>query len=226
MAAKTKEIGGGPTVGLANDYVSALQQLLNTGGLGAAGSPDGPGTAGGVAGILSSILSPGAGKIGGAYADILSKQQQRDINGLRARFGASGGAAFGTPAAFAESQYRAEAAPQITTQIGQLQLQALMPLLSQIGQFSGMGIAPRQLVQQKSGIGSAIGTIAKVGGAALPFLLPGVGGPAAAAAGGVANGFGGATPAGYYGPGTGYDGAIPGQSPYYNQSPGSYYYGN
>lgn len=177
MGAKTKERGGGPAVGLSEDTITGLRALLNpqfgnTGGIGTAGSPNAFDSAGGVFGILSSILSSGGGKVGGALAELLSKQQERDVNAIRARFGASGGAAFGTPAAFAESQYRAEAAPQIATQIGGLQLQALAPLLSGAFGLSQLGIAPRQLVQERSGLGQAINTFAQIGGAALPFLSP------------------------------------------------------
>jgi hypothetical protein len=186
LGASTKEVGGGSAVGLSNDTISGLRallnpQLANTGGLGTAGRPDAAGTAGGVFGILSQLLQPGAGNIGGSFAQMLSKQQERDTNALRARFGASGGAAFGTPAAFAETQYRAEAAPQIATQVGQLQLNALQPLLQMAGNLSQLGIAPRQTIQQRGGFADALGAIAPIAGAALPFLLPGVGGPAAAA---------------------------------------------
>jgi hypothetical protein len=186
LGAKTKEVGGGPAVGLAEDTITGLRALLNpqrtnTGGLGTAGSPDAFGSAGGAFGILAQLLSPGAGNVGGSYAKLINKQQERDVNAIRSRFGASGGAAFGTPAAFAENQYRAEAAPQVATQIGKLQLEALMPLLQGAFGLSQSGIAPRQLVQQKSGLGQALGTFAKIGGAALPFLAPGIGAPAGAA---------------------------------------------
>lgn len=170
MGAKTKEIGGGPTVGLAEDFVSSLQQLLNGGGIGTAGSPDAGGSTGSIMGILADLLSPGAGRAGGSIKQLLDKQTERDVNAIRSRFGASGGTAFGTPAQHAESLFRAEAAPRITQAISGLQLQALFPLLQQIGQFSSMGIAPRQLVQQKGFLGEALGTVAGVAGAALPFI--------------------------------------------------------
>lgn len=203
MSAKTKEIGGGAAVGLSNDVISGLQQLLNTGGLGTAGSPDAAGTTGGVFGVLSDILSGGGGKIGGSLSQLLSKQTERDVNAIRARFGASGGAAFGTPAAFAESQYRAEAAPRAATAIGELQLQALAPLLQGAFGLSQLGIAPRQLVQQKSGLGQALGTFAQIGGAALPFLTPSF----SRGGDGGGNGF------------------ISAESPSYNNRPGTYFYG-
>lgn len=207
MGAKTKEVGGGAATGLANDTISQLQKLFNTGGLGTAGSPDAAGTTGGIFGILSQLLSPGAGNVGGSYATMINKQQERDVNALRSRFGATGGASFGTPAAFAESQYRAEAAPQVATQIGKLQLDALLPLLQGAFGLSDKGISQRQTIQQKSGLGAALGTIAQIGGAAAPFLLPGVGnvvGPAISAAG---KGFTGSEDANY------------------NQRPGTSYYG-
>lgn len=192
MGAKTKEVGGGPAVGLAEDTISGLRALLNpqrnnTGGLGTAGSPDALGSAGGVYGILAQLLSPGAGNVGGSYATMINKQQERDVNALRSRFGATGGASFGTPAAFAESQYRAEAAPQVATQIGKLQLEALLPLLQGSFNLSQLGIAPRQTIQQKSGLASALGTVAGIGKMALPFLAPGIGTGAAAAMEGIGN---------------------------------------
>jgi len=190
LGAKTQEVGGGKATGLANETISGLQALLNTGGLGTAGSPNAAGSTGGIFGILSDLLSSGAGAPGKAATQLLSKQQERDTNAIRARFGASGGAAFGTPAAHAEGLYRAEAAPQITQAITGLQMSALGPLLQMIAGFSDKGIAQRQLIQKKSGLGQALGTVAQIGGAALPFLAPGVGSIAGPALAGAAGGGG------------------------------------
>lgn len=181
MNPTTKEIGGGPTVGLGNDFVSFLQKMLNTGGMGAAGSPDAVGTTGGIADILNSILGEGAGQLGGALGDILSKDTERGAAALRSRFSTGGGTAFGSPAAYAESMYRAEAAPKTALGIGQLQMGAIAPLLQALGQFSSMGITQRQIVQEQSPFAQIMGTIAPIASAALPFLTPGLG-----AAGGLA----------------------------------------
>lgn len=158
MGMKTKEVGGGPATGLADNYVSMLQQLMNSGGMGTAGSPQ-VGSGGDIMSVLADILGAGGGKAGGAINQLLSKQQERDVNNIRARFGMSGGTAFGTPAAHAESLYRAEAAPHIAQAITGMQLQAIMPLLQQIGGLSQMGIPQRQVIQQKTGLGQALDVV-------------------------------------------------------------------
>lgn len=166
MGMKIKEVGGGPATGLADNFVGMLQSLMNGGGVGPGGSPNAVGSTGNIMSVLSDILSGGGGKAGSAISQLISKQQERDVNALRSRFGVGGGTAFGTPAAFAESQYRAEAAPQITNAITGLQLQALGPILQSIYGLSQKGIAQRQLIQQKSGFGQVLdvfGGIAKEG---------------------------------------------------------------
>lgn len=175
MGPQTKEIGGGSATGLADSFIASLQKLMNTGGTGTAGSPDPMGSTGGIMGVLGDLLSPGAGKVGGSFADLIGKQQERDVAGLRARFGAGGGGAYGTPGASAESLYRSEAAPQIATQIGGLQLQALMPLLQAITGLSGKGIAQRELVQTPGAAGQVAGLLGAGAKAAAPFFDGGFG---------------------------------------------------
>lgn len=162
--------GGGPATGLADSFVQILQNGLtgNFGPNSSTGpSPDRggglfagfnfPGLSGqgdgqqfnranpvasttGIAGTLNDILSGGAGKLGGALGKLIQTQQTNDIAALRSRFGAGGGMSLGTPAAYAESTYRANAAPQIATQTGALQLQTLLPILQMITSLSGKGI--------------------------------------------------------------------------------------
>lgn len=183
MGPQIKDVGGGAATGLANDYISQLQKMLNGGGLGTAGSPVAGGAGGGgIMSVLNDILGAGAGKVGGSISDILSKQQERDVSGIRARFGASGGGGYGTPGAFAESMYRSEAAPQITQAIGGLQLQAIMPLLSAITGLSGKGISQRETVQTPGAFSDITKMLGSVAGAAAPFLHPAFG-----AAGGGSN---------------------------------------
>src|SRR5207245_9212550 len=55
-------------------------------------------------------------------------QQLVDISNLRARY-SMGGTGAGTPSAYAESMYRAQAAPQAAVQIGNLQRSFLEPLM-------------------------------------------------------------------------------------------------
>lgn len=175
MGASTKEIGGGGATGLANDFTSALQSLLNTGGMGTAGSPNPFGSTSGIMGLLSDLLQPGGGKAGGAIQERLGKQQERDVNGLRARFTQGGGQAFGTPAQYAESNYRAEVAPNITTAISGLQMQALGPLLQAITQLSGKGISQRQTVESPGLAGQILGPIASIAKSASSFAHPSFG---------------------------------------------------
>lgn len=180
---KTREVGGGPAVGLANDLVSLLQGSLfgNFGGQPTAGQrfnqANPVGSTGGIANILQNILGEGAGTLGGSLSEMISRESNRNIADLRARFGAGGGAAFGTPAAFAESMFRAEAAPRTALGIGNLQLQALLPLLQLSGGLAGRGITQRQTVSEPSGFSSFLGTLAPILGAV-------AGGPIGAAIGG------------------------------------------
>lgn len=178
MGPKVREIGGGPATGLANDFVNLLRGGLNTGSFGGvtagqqfnASNPTG--NTAGIAGILNDILSGGAGNIGGSLAELLQNQQSRDVNDIRARFTAGGGASLGTPAASAEALYRSEAAPQIATQVGQLQLQTLLPLLNMITGLAGKGISQRETIAQPSTF-SQIAPLALAGASiALPFLAP------------------------------------------------------
>lgn len=162
MGLKTRELGGGAATGLSDNFIGMLQSLMNSGGTGTAGSPDAMGSTGNIMSVLSDILAGGQGKAGSAISQLLSKQQERDVNGLRSRFGVGGGTAFGTPAAFAESQYRAEAAPQITQAITGLQLQAMAPILQAIYGLSQKGTSQRQLVQQKTGLGQALDVVGNV----------------------------------------------------------------
>lgn len=142
MAPTVKQASNSAT-GFSNNFMTMLSGLLGgVGGHSAAGqfgqaNPTGQ-TQGGAAGILSDILSGGAGKLGGALGTQLQQQQTRDINSINSRFGAFGGTSLGTPAASADAQYRAQAAPNITSAIGQLQLGAISPLLS-----AGYGLANR-----------------------------------------------------------------------------------
>lgn len=182
MGAKTTEKGGENVMGLSKDFISALQSLLNTGGMGSGGSPDAMGTTGGIAGILQSILSPGAGKLGGNLMDILNKDTERGANALRSRFSAGGGTSLGTPAAYAEGLYRGEAASRNTSAIGDLQMGAIGQLLPLLAGFAGKGVTQRQLVQEPSTFGQIASVVAPIASAALPFLSPAFGAIGGAAA--------------------------------------------
>lgn len=168
MGMKEKQVGGSGT-GLGHDFASWLQQGLNTGYFGA-GSPAGYGSAGttmGISGVLNDILSGGAGKLGGSLGQLLQTQQANDIGNLRSRFGVGGGTAFGTPGQYAEAQYRSQVASQIATQVGGLQLQALMPLLGLLGGTANRDIPQAESVLQPSGFSQFASIAAPVAGALL-----------------------------------------------------------
>lgn len=165
MGPQAKTVGGGPATGLADDFVNFLRGGLTTGTFGNPGqqamgaNPIGSTT--GIAGILNTILSQGAGKMGGALQDIINQRQAGDIANLRARYG-MGGTGTGTPGAYAESLYRSQAAPQAAVQIGQLQSQYLQPLMQAMYGLSERGIPQATTVlsqspfmQLMSGLGGA-----------------------------------------------------------------------
>lgn len=190
MGTQTKEVGGGPAVGLANDFVNFLQQGLKTGtfgGAGAAGSYMGANpinSTQGIAGVLNDILSGGAGQIGGSMNQMIQQQANRDADVLRARFGQSGGTAFGTGAQFAESMLRSETAPKMVGAIGNLQMQALEPLMRMMYGMSEKGISQRETVQTPSPLAQAMSI-------ASPILGSVLGGPLGGALGGWIKGLGG-----------------------------------
>lgn len=176
MGAKTKTVGGSKAgMGLSDDFVAALGELLNGGQTGRPAGNKAVTSTTGVMGVLSDILSGGGGKVGGGLADLLQKSQERNVNNLRARFGAEGGTAFGTPAAYAESLYRAEAAPQIATQVGKLQLDALSPLLSAYTNVFDKNTPQAQTIQQKSALGQIVDVAGQLAPVAADIFAPGLG---------------------------------------------------
>jgi hypothetical protein len=137
MGQQMKQAGNSATP-FSGQFTNMLSSLLMGGGGGVGGTQAGQSTMGanpvgqtqaGGAGILSNILSPGAGVLGGAYQTSLNQTNQQNIDALRARFGSMGGTSLGTPGSSAEAMYRAYASPQQTMAIGNLQLGALSPLL-------------------------------------------------------------------------------------------------
>lgn len=63
------------------------------------------------------------GTLATAAQQQIHNQTTQDLANLKAQFTAGGGGAFGTPAAYAESNYLAQAAPQIATALGNLNAQ-------------------------------------------------------------------------------------------------------
>lgn len=181
MGTKYMEQGGGPATGLADNLVNFLSQGLNTGtfGAGTAAGGDAVGQTAGIAGILNDILSGGAGKLGGSMASLISRDTQSQVQDLRARYGASGGTAYGTGAQYAESNLRARQAPALASAVGNLQLNAVQNLLGIISQISQKGIAQRQGTVSQSPLASAASIAAPIIGATLGAF----GGPPGMAAG-------------------------------------------
>ena len=164
MGTKTSEIGGGNAVGLGSNIVDILNRGLMTGVF---GGPGGAGANAGVMGFLNDVMGQGAGNLGGSLGKMLGMQQTQDVNSLRARLGSSGGMGFGTPAAYAESTYRAHAAPEAATAIGGLQMGVLGPILQMMSQFGQKGISQRQAVVQPSDFSQVMSTLAPIAGAAV-----------------------------------------------------------
>jgi hypothetical protein len=195
MSARYKEYGGGAATGLSDNLIAFLSQGLNTGTFGA-GSPAGGGAMGqtvGIAGVLNDILSGGAGNLGGSMSQLIKNDTADQVNSLRARYGSSGGTAYGTGAQYAEGVLRSKQAPALTAAVGNLQLSAVQNLLGLLGQISQKGIAQRQGVMEQNplmtglSIGANVikqGAMAFAGGPAGPAgdvmssaSLPGMSGP-------------------------------------------------
>ena len=182
MAMKYKTVGGQPTSGVGKDFASSLESLL-TGGMGSGGAvsqynnANPTASTGGVAGTLSDILSGGAGVIGGSMQKMISQQETNDVSALRSRFGAGGGAAFGTPAAYAESTYGSTVAPQLVNAIGGLQMNAIGQLLPQYENMYNRSTPQAESVGVQNPWTQGIGLAGTAAGAIF-------GGPAGAAIGG------------------------------------------
>lgn len=132
MTPTSRTVGGSPVPGLPQDFMNFLQQGLTTGMFGnpgqAAWGAQPIGQTQGLAGMLNDVLSGGAGKLGGSLQQIIQQQQAGDVANLRARY-SMGGTGTGTPSGYAESLYRAQAAPRAAVQIGNLQRSWAEPLM-------------------------------------------------------------------------------------------------
>lgn len=138
---ESRPIGGGPAGPLAEDFTSFLRAFIG-------GAPmERTGTIGQA---LSRII---AGEDISGQERALQSLIQADIGrqsaDIRERFGAGG---IGTPAAVAESLFRAEAAPRATLAIAELRraadmqrLQAILPILSAIQGLSALGIPQAEI---------------------------------------------------------------------------------
>lgn len=183
MGYEEKTVGGGPATGLANDFTSFLKNMITSGSFG--GGTAGQQTAGanpsgdaqGIMGLLNSIVSnPQADK---SVQQLISKDIERGRNDLRARFGASGGMGFGTPAAVAEGIYQAEQAPRTAVamdQMAQGRIGALMPFFQMINQLSSLGIPQAQSTMQPNAWMQGFNIISDIANTAANFIPMGPGG--------------------------------------------------
>ena len=168
MGVNTKEVGGGGSKAVAEEFSKMLLQGLQS-GFGAV--PGQGGAQGGLGGYLQMLLS-GQGAQGAITQANLAKD--RAIGDLRERF-SLGGTGFGTPAASAEAQYRANVDPQIANIQSDNVLKALSQILPFYSQAVGIGTPQAQMVQTPSAGASILGGVTSLAGAAAPFLAPGIG---------------------------------------------------
>jgi hypothetical protein len=103
---------------------------------------------------------------GKAIQQMVANQQNQDVAALRERFTGTGGS-MGTPAAYAESNYRAQAAPQLINAMEQANQAERGLNLQQMGQannailgqnqiLAGLGQAQNQFGLQQAGLNSDI----------------------------------------------------------------------
>lgn len=184
MGYEEKKVGGGPATGLANDFTSFLQSFMNTGrfpdsrgGVGAASAgaqfnnADPMGTSSGLFNLLNSIVSNPQADAG--TRELINKDIERGRNDLRARFGAQGGMAFGTPAAVAEGVYQAEQAPRTAIAMNDMamqRVQALMPFFQMIHSLSGLGIPQAETTLQPNKWMQGFNTIMDVANTVSNFI--------------------------------------------------------
>lgn len=187
MGYRERTVGGGPAKGLAEDFTSFLRNFITSGsfGSGTAGqqftAADPAGGAANIFGLLNSMISnPTADR---SVQELISKDIERGRNDLRARFGAGGGMAFGSPAAFAEALYQSEQAPRTAMamdQMAQSRIGTLMPFFQMLQNISSLGIPQAQATMEPKPWLQALNLGMDVAGTVLPFV-PGIGTAAGAA---------------------------------------------
>lgn len=203
---ETGTVGGGSAIPVGDEFARFLSQVLTSGQFGnvapaqldpETGQPlaQAPGPVDrtqGIAQALNDIVQgPDVTGQQSAVQQIIQSQSTRDVADLRERFTAGGGSQ-GTPSAVAEGLFRSELAPKLAAATGALdlqasqqQIQALIPILQVLSQFSGRGIpqaAPFVEVKEGplSSIGGLLGGVASAG-PAVAGLFSGDGGPSLAA---------------------------------------------
>lgn len=182
MGAKSKKIGGSKGgAGVSDSYTKAIQALLGGGGsqsgyLGA-GNPAGEGamrSGQGAADFYGSLLSGGAGEVGGAIQQLLQRTQDRDVMKLKESARASGGAQFGTPGQYAEGVYRGEAAPNIMKAIGELQANAAKDIFGMSRDIYARETPQAEMLVEPGIFDRILQSVGAVSGAAQQFFTPGL----------------------------------------------------
>lgn len=203
---ETGTVGGGSAIPVGDEFARFLSQVLTSGQFGnvapaqldpKTGQPlaQAPGPVDrtqGIAQALNDIVQgPDVTGQQSAVQQIIQSQSTRDVADLRERFTAGGGSQ-GTPSAVAEGLFRSELAPKLAAATGALdlqasqqQIQALIPILQVLSQFSGRGVpqaAPFVEVKEGplSSIGGLLGGVASAG-PAVAGLFSGDSGPSLAA---------------------------------------------
>ena len=193
MNYKAKDYGGGPATGLAEDFTGFLRNAITTGSFGAgtagqhAAGANPVGDTGNIMSVLNSILQGPSAEYMSSINQMISTENTNNVNAVRSRFGAGGGMAMGTPAAYAEGVVRAEGAPrqamaynQIMGQNQDRAMNLLMPLFQMMTGLAGKGISQRETTLQEPGWMQAT----KLGMQLAPIVAaPFTGGASLAAAG-------------------------------------------
>lgn len=197
MGAKPTTIGGGKSTGVANDFASQLQQWLSQ-GFGSvpgaqqtAGDNLGRSNPGGQVSNLTQAfqaLFSGGNGLANSVQQVADIRRKENVGDIRSRY-ALGGTGYGTPAASGEARFLAEFDPAVAGQVGSIQMdgitKALSLLMPLFQQQVDKGTPQAQTVMKPSGFTDAISTIGQVAGIAAPFVMPGLGGAASFAGGGI-----------------------------------------
>lgn len=182
MGAKPTTIGGGKSVGVANDFATQLQQWLS-GGFGSVpgaqqtagdnlGRSDPQGQVSNLSQAFAALLNGGGG-MANSVQQVADIRRKENVNDIRSRY-ALGGTGYGTPAASGEARFLAEFDPAVAGQVGQIQMdgitKALSMLLPLYQQQAGLGTPQAQTVMKPSGFSQALSTIGQIGSIAAPFI--------------------------------------------------------
>lgn len=149
MGAKYKEVGGGPAVGVADDWANFLKSAMGGGGTpSTAMNSAANGLSGGstMQKIIADILGSGAGVPGAALASSITRDTNTQRANLRDQFGGS----FGSGAQQATAMFNSSVADKIPIDIANLQMGVMGPLMGLISQFAQKGTSQRSVVAEEN----------------------------------------------------------------------------